>query len=106
MLIKVFKSVDASDKPDTIELESAFKIGDTFKMEYDWCKRKPAMNGYIMEWHKDTAVFKVEDIVCNKVINPHEVWIRLTSDDELFNHRCGIGVFDAPEKQILERKVA
>lgn len=39
------------------------------------------------------------------VINPHEVWIRLTSDDELFNHRCGIGVFDAPEKQILERKV-
>ena len=106
MLMKVLKSVNASDKLEIIEIESAFNIGDTFKMEYDWCKRKPAMNGYLLEWHKDTAVFKVEDIVCNMVINPHEVWLRLTSDDESFMHRCGQGGFDAPEKQILQRKVA
>ena len=106
MLMKVLKSVAASDKPEIVEITTAFNIGDTFKMEYDWCKRKPAMNGYIMEWHKDTAVFKVADIVCNMIINPHEVWLRLTSDDESFIHRCGRIVFDAPEKQILERKVA
>lgn len=106
MLMKVLKSVNASNKPDTIELESAFNVGDTFKMEYDWCKRYPAMNGYTLEWHKDVAVFKVKDMVCNMLINPHEVWIRLTSDDELFKRRCGRGVFDAPEKQILERKIA
>ena len=106
MLLKVLKSVNASDKPEIVEITTAFKIGDTFKMEYDWCKRKQAMNGYILEWHKDIAEFKVKDMVCNMLINPHEVWIRLTSDDELFNRRCGLGTFDAPEKQILERKVA
>lgn len=106
MLMKVLKSANASNKPDTIELESAFNVGDTFKMEYDWCKRYPVMNGYKLEWHKDIAVFKVEDMVCNMLFNPHEIWIRLTSDDELFNHRCGRGVFDAPEKQILERRIA
>ncbi len=104
--MKVLKSVTASNKLESIELESAFNVGDTFSMEYDWCKRYPAMNGYTLEWHKDVAVFRVEDMVCNMLINPHEVWIRLTSDDELFKHRCGQRGFDAPEKQILERKVS
>ena len=50
--------------------------------------------------------FEVVDIVCNMVINPHEVWVRLRSCDEDFTKRCGSKEFDAPEKQVLERMAA
>lgn len=104
-MMNVIKVAGDSSKPDTVEMDTAFSIGDKFKMEYDWCSRYPAINGYIPIWHKDTAEFEVVDIVCNMLINPHEVWVRLRSCDETFIKRCG-REFDAPEKQILERKAA
>lgn len=104
MLMNVIKCVGNSTKPVMVEMDTEFKIGDKFKMEYDWCKRQQGMNGYIAEWHKDVAQFEVVDIVCNMVVNPHEVWLRLHSLDEKFRKRCG-GEFDAPEYQVLKRKI-
>ena len=72
-------------------------------MEYDWCKRIHCMNGYKPEWYKGIAEFTVVDIVCNMLINPSSIWVRLHSDDELFKKRCGGGDFDAPEDKVLER---
>lgn len=34
---------------------------------------------------------------------PASVWVRLHSDDELFNKRCGSGDFDVEEEKVLER---
>ena len=105
-MMNVIKVAGDSSKPDTVEMDTAFKIGDKFEMEYDWCSKHKAMNGYINNWHKDTAEFEVVDIVCNMLINPHEIWVRLKSKDENFTKRCGSKEFDAPEYQILERKAA
>lgn len=106
MLMNVIKVAGDSSKPDKVEMDTAFSIGDKFRMEYDWCKRYQGMNGYIPSWHKDTAEFEVVDIVCNMLINPHEVWVRLRSCDENFTKRCGSKEFDAPEKQVVERMAA
>lgn len=103
MLMKVLKSKGDITNPDMVDFESAFKIGDKFEMEYDWCKRIPCMNGYKPEWYKGIAEFTVVDMVCNMLINPNEVWLRLSSVDETFQKRCGSEEFDAPEKQVLER---
>ena len=103
MLIKVLKRNGDTLSPDEIEMETALNIGDKFLMEYDWCKRIPCMNGYKPDWYKDVAEFTVVDIVCNMLINPSSVWVRLHSDDELFNKRCGMGDFDVEENKVLER---
>ena len=103
MLIKVLKRNGDTSSPDKIEMETALHIGDKFLMEYDWCKRIPCMNGYKPDWYKDVAEFTVVDIVCNMLVNPSSVWVRLHSDDELFNKRCGIGDFDVEENKVLER---
>ena len=39
MLLKVLKGARDTWKPDEVEMDTAFNIGDKFKMEYDWCKR-------------------------------------------------------------------
>ncbi|MDO5587187.1 MAG: hypothetical protein Q4G53_08895 [Clostridia bacterium] len=104
MLINVIKIAGDSSKPNMVEMDTAFNIGDKFKMEYDWCRRKQAMNGYTAEWHKDIAVFEVVDIVCNMLVKPYSVWLRLRSWDENFTKRCGCEEFDVPEYQVLERK--
>lgn len=105
LLMNVIKVAGDSSKPNMVEIDTAFNIGDKFKMEYDWCSRHQALNGYIPKWHKDIAEFEVVDIVCNMLINPNEVWLRLKSKDENFRKRCG-GEFDAPEYQVWERKIA
>lgn len=104
--MKVLKGARDTWKPDEVEMDAAFSVGEKFKMEYDWCIRIPCMNGYRPEWHKGIAEFTVVDMVCNMLINPNEVWVRLSSDDETFQKRCGSEEFDAPEKQVLERMVA
>lgn len=103
MLLKVLKGARDTGKPDMEEMETAFNIGDKFKMEYDWCDKIQCINGYRPNWHKDVAEFKVVDMVCNMLVYPSEVWLRLGSDDELFKKRCGSEEFDAPEKQVIER---
>ena len=106
LLMKVLKRADKASIPDMVEFDSAFKVGDKFTMEYDWCRRIPCMNGYKPEWHKDIAEITVVDMVCNMLINPNEVWLRLSSDNETFRKKCGSEAFDAPEKQVLERMAA
>ncbi len=106
MLIKVLKRSGDTTKPDMIDMETTLKVGDKFKMEYDWCKRYPAMCGELREWYKDVCEFEVVDIVCNMLVNPHSVWIRLSTDDETFAKRCGGEEFDIVEEQALKRMVA
>ncbi len=106
MLMKVIKNCSDTISPDMAEVETALKIGDKFKMEYDWCDKKPSICGEIQSWHKDVGEFTVVDIVCNMIIKPSEVWVRLAANDEKFTKRCGSKEFDAPEEQILERLVA
>ena len=106
MLLKVLKGARDTWKPEEVEMDTAFNIGDKFKMEYDWCKRIQCMNGYKPEWYKDVAEFTVVDMVCNMLVYPSEVWLRLGSEDEMFRKRCGSEEFDAPEKQVLERMAA
>lgn len=101
MKVKVWKHEDAK-KPDIIEVETAFNKGDKFEMEYDWCTKVECIVGHEKIWHKDIAEFEVVDIFCNMLINPSSVWLRLKSDDKLFQKRCG-GCFDVPEEQVLER---
>ena len=103
MKLKVIKAVGDTSKPDTVEADTSLKIGDSFEMEYDWCTKIPCINGYKPIWHKDIAEFTVVDIVCNMLINPSSVWVRLKSVDELFQKRCGAGCFDVPEDKVLER---
>ena len=103
MNLKVIKAVGDTSKPDTVEADTSLKIGDSFEMEYDWCTKIPCINGYKPIWHKDIAEFTVVDIVCNMLINPSSVWVRLKSVDELFQKRCGAGCFDVPEDKVLER---
>lgn len=105
-MMNVIKVAGDSSKPDKVEMDTTLSIGDKFRMEYDWCNRYQGMNGSIPYWHIDTAEFEVVDIVCNMLINPHEVWVRLRSCDEDFTKRCGSKEFDAPEKQVLERMAA
>ena len=106
MLMKVLKGAGDSRKPDEVDMDTTLFVGSKFKMEYDWCTRIPCIGGYRLDWHKDIAKFEVVDIVCNMLIYPVEVWVRLNSNDEEFIKRCGSSEFDAPEKQILERKIA
>ena len=103
MTVKVLRRAGDISKPATIEMDTALNIGDRFEMEYDWCTQKECMNGYKAIWHKDIAEFRVVDIICNMLINPSSLWLRLDSDDETFQKRCGGGSFDAPEEQVLER---
>ena len=46
MTVKVLRRAGDTSKPATIEVETAFNIGDRFEMEYDWCTQKECMNGY------------------------------------------------------------
>lgn len=105
MLVNVIKAAGDLTKPNKVEMNTEFNIGDKFKMEYDWCKRVQCVNGYIPHWHKDVAEFEVVNIVCNMLINPPEIWVRLRSCNKEFIKRCG-REFDAPEHRILQRKVA
>lgn len=105
MLMNVIKVAGDSSKPNKVEMDTMFNIGDKIKMEYDWCKRVQCVNGYVPHWYKDVAEFEVVNIVCNMLINPPEIWIRLRSNDKDFIKRCG-REFDAPEYQILERKIS
>ena len=89
--------------PDEIEVESELHVGDKFLMEYDWCKRIPCMNGYKPDWYKDIAEFTVVDIVCNMLVNPSSIRVRLHCEDEIFKKRCGSKDFDVPEEKVLER---
>ncbi|MBS7297618.1 MAG: hypothetical protein KIG65_00895 [Eubacteriales bacterium] len=102
MLIKVLKRSGDASNPNEIEMETVLHIGDKFLMAYDWCKRIPCINGYKPDWYKGIAEFTVVDIVCNMLYKPESVWIRLHSDDELFNKRCGSGDFDVEEDKVLE----
>ncbi len=106
MLIKVMKKCGNTALPDLAEVETTLKIGDKFKMEYDWCEKKPAMYGAARIWHKAVGEFTVVDIVCNMLVQPNSVWVRLSANDELFTKRCGSKEFDASEQQVLERLVA
>ncbi|MCR4719342.1 MAG: hypothetical protein K5768_06910 [Firmicutes bacterium] len=106
MIVRVIKREGDTSKPDNIETDTAFAIGDRFEMEYDWCTKMQCMNGYRPIWHKAVAEFVVEDIVCNMLINPSSIWVRLKSDDKVFQKRCGSGSFDVPEKQVLKRTSA
>ena len=76
MLINVIKVAGDSSKPNMVEMNTAFNIGDKIKMEYDWCRRVQCMNGYMPHWYKAVAEFEVVNIVCNMLINPPEVWVR------------------------------
>lgn len=39
MLIKVIKNCGDTTLPDMAEMETTLKIGDKFKMKYDWCEK-------------------------------------------------------------------
>lgn len=106
MLIKVIKNCGDTTLPDMVEMETTLKIGDKFKMKYDWCDKRSAMCGELKNWHMDVGEFTVVDIVCNMLIKPHSVWVRLFANDELFTKRCGSKEFDTSEQQVLERLVA
>ncbi len=106
MYIKVIKNCDDGVSPDMADVDTSLKLGDTFKMEYDWCEKKPAICGEKRSWHKAVGEFTVVDIVCNMIVKPNSVWVRLSANDELFIKRCGSKEFDASEEQVLERRVA
>ena len=42
------------------------------------------MNGYKPDWYKDIAEFIIVDIVCNMLVNPSSIWVRLHCEDETF----------------------
>lgn len=103
MLMKVWKWTHDTTSSKEVEMQTELRLGQKIYMEYDWCKRIPCMNGYKPEWHKGTAEFTVVDIVCNMLINPCEIWVRLRSDNAEFIKRCECEEFEASEQQILSR---
>lgn len=105
MLINVIKTEGDISKPDAIEMDTKLKIGDRFTMQYDWCSKICGINGNKVNWHIGTAEFTVSNMVCNMLLFPHEIWVRLHTQDSDFKKRCGCNEFDAPERQVLERVV-
>lgn len=105
MLIKTLKVVNDDSNPGTVEMDTKFNIGDRITMQYDWCSKTPCINGNKLNWHIGTAEFTVSNMVCNMLLFPHEIWMRLHTKDRDFINRCGCDEFDAPEQQVLKRIV-
>lgn len=95
--------IQGSNRPDYVERDTVFKIDQKIAIEYDWAEKENCMNGYRNNWHKDTGIFIVKDIICNMIINPSEIMIKLHSDNETFIKRCNRKEFYVFENLLIGR---
>lgn len=102
MLVDVIKHASDVGKPEKVEVDSCFYIGERLKITYDGSTEISGMTGNTKRWNTGTADVKVVDIVCNMVINPAEVWVILEPDDPLFLELIGERRIEVPEKLLLK----
>lgn len=103
MKVKVIKHVNDSEKPETVEVDSCFSIGEKLTITYDCSTEIRGINGNIKRWSTSTAEVEVIDIVCNMITLPEETWVCLKTEDPLFLELIGERMLAVPEKTLLER---
>lgn len=86
--VKVIKNTNDTNKPDTVEINTIFSIGQKIDLKYDLNKKKTICSyGSISTENKTTeniGTFEITDILCNMLVYPHENMIELKSLDEKF----------------------
>lgn len=103
MLVKVIRNVGNELLPDEIEVETDFAVGDRLHILYDQYDEIPVMSGIRKVRQKAEAFVKVEEIVCNMVCLPAQIWVFVSSTDPDWVKCCGAGSIGISEDCLKNR---